>query len=166
MLRVKYDGQRASATGRRPALARIACCWRAQRAQLAGTRPRRPRMRGMAGLVKCHSRPPGVASHRGFAGCTTPPGCCCSGWPRAASDRKGARSRVWHRPGARHGRGRAAGRRELMRPASAIVSAWMSVPPRSQMLPWVGGAGRWLLLDVAYHRARGCAAHCAASSAA
>jgi hypothetical protein len=28
-----------------------------------------------------------------------------------------------------------------MRPASAIVSAWMSVPPRSQMLPWWGVLG-------------------------
>jgi hypothetical protein len=117
-------------------------------------------MRGMAG-AKCHSRPPGVASWAA----RRPPSCvavlsrvwqlllwlAASGQGQQGS----AQSRLappW--PGQRtHGMGRgraAAGRRELMRPASAIVSAWMSVPPRSQMLPWWGvlGAGCWVKLGV------------------
>jgi hypothetical protein len=92
-----------------------------------------------------------------IVGCTTAPKL--RGCPELAASGQGqqgsAQSRLappW--PGQRtHGMGRgraAAGRRELMRPASAIVSAWMSVPPRSQMLPWWGvlGAGCWVKLGV------------------
>jgi hypothetical protein len=75
-------------------------------------------------------------------GCPEPRTAIVALWPCAAS--KGARLRPpW--PGQRaHGMGAAswAQRIELMRPASAIVSAWMSVPPRSQDRPNQRGGHR------------------------